>query len=110
MLFRSQANGNQTKYFITHGPFVLPEWVYDHEHETVIYNLVTKPTVADRPTYSNLSTVLKHLANTMKAMGFKRLAIPTIGCGIDGLDWGKVKQIIEEVFECTDIEILVCKR
>ena len=36
--------------------------------------------------------------------------MPRIGCGLDGLDWGIVKAIIKDVFEDTDIEILICVR
>lgn len=36
------------------------------------------------------------------------IAKPKIGCGLDKLEWSKVKAIIEEVFADTDIEILVC--
>lgn len=37
-----------------------------------------------------------------------KLAMPRIGCGLDKLEWSKVKAIIEEVFADTDVEILVC--
>ena len=40
----------------------------------------------------------------------KKIAMPVIGCGLDRLEWSKVSEIIKEVFECTDIEILVCKQ
>ena len=40
----------------------------------------------------------------------KKIAIPVIGCGLDGLEWCKVSEIIKEVFKGTDIEILVCKQ
>ena len=36
------------------------------------------------------------------------IAMPKIGCGLDKLEWSKVKAIIEEVFAGTDIEILIC--
>ena len=32
----------------------------------------------------------------------------TIGSGIDGLEWNKVREIIQKVYADTDIEILVC--
>lgn len=38
----------------------------------------------------------------------KYLAMPKIGCGLDRLQWGKVKEIICEVFKDMDVEILVC--
>lgn len=37
----------------------------------------------------------------------QRLAIPQIGCGIDRLEWPKVKQLLMDVFSDTDMEIVV---
>ena len=36
--------------------------------------------------------------------------MPIIGCGLDKLQWDKVSKIIKEIFEDTDIEILVCRQ
>lgn len=38
----------------------------------------------------------------------KKVAMPVIGCRLDKLKLGKVKEIIKKVFEDTGIEILVC--
>jgi hypothetical protein len=38
----------------------------------------------------------------------KQLVLPRIGCGIDGLDWDKVREMIKEVFAETDWTIHVC--
>ena len=35
--------------------------------------------------------------------------MPKIGCGLDRLDWEQVYDIIGEVFENTDVEILICE-
>ena len=35
--------------------------------------------------------------------------MPLIGCGLDHLEWSKVSVIIQEIFQNTEIEILVCK-
>ncbi|WP_374017833.1 hypothetical protein ABU162_27665 [Paenibacillus thiaminolyticus] len=40
--------------------------------------------------------------------GITALAMPQIGYGLDKLQWGKVREIIKEVFADTDIEIVVC--
>jgi O-acetyl-ADP-ribose deacetylase (regulator of RNase III) len=37
----------------------------------------------------------------------KELAIPQIGCGIDGLKWDEVSKRLHKVFNDTDIEITV---
>ena len=46
----------------------------------------------------------------MVATGVKKIAMPKIGCGLDRLNWNIVRSIIKEVFEDTDIEILICIR
>jgi hypothetical protein len=33
--------------------------------------------------------------------------MPKIGCGLDKLDWSKVRSIIEDIFEDVDCEIVV---
>jgi O-acetyl-ADP-ribose deacetylase (regulator of RNase III) len=40
--------------------------------------------------------------------GVERIAMPRIGCGLDGLHWPDVKDAINKAFFETDIEILVC--
>jgi hypothetical protein len=35
--------------------------------------------------------------------------MPEIGCGLDKLQWGKVKEIINNEFYNTPIEITVCR-
>jgi hypothetical protein len=44
-----------------------------------------------------------------ETFSIRKIAMPLIGCGLDRLDWNKVKDVIEDVFSDTDIEILVCK-
>ena len=38
-----------------------------------------------------------------------KIAMPTIGAGLDRLVWSDVSKQINHIFEDTDIEILVCK-
>lgn len=40
--------------------------------------------------------------------GISKLAMPQIGCGLDKLQWGKVREIIKEVFDDTEVEMIVC--
>lgn len=80
------------------------------------FNLVTKKKYWQKPTYNSLKAALINakLYSLMVAdKGVEKpkpvkLAMPRIGCGLDRLEWSKVKVIIEEVFADTDIEILVC--
>jgi hypothetical protein len=42
--------------------------------------------------------------------GITKLVMPKIGCGRDKLSWVMVSDMIAEVFDDTDVEILVCKQ
>lgn len=75
-----------------------------------VHNLVTKRYVKDKPTYADLKKALEDMKVEMELDGQKKVAMPRIGCGLDGLDWGIVKAIIKDVFEATDIKILICVR
>lgn len=74
-----------------------------------IYYLVTKERTAPGylPTYQSLECSLEAMRDLMKQNGDTKLSIPQIGCGLDGLKWDKVEEIIRRVFEETDIEITV---
>ena len=75
-----------------------------------VHNLVTKRYVKDKQKYADLKKALEDMKVEMELDGQKKVAMPRIGCGLDGLDWGIVKAIIKDVFEDTDIEILICVR
>lgn len=74
-------------------------------------NLVTKEKYWQKPTYETMRMALeetKSLYEEIMSYENVKLAMPRIGCGLDRLQWDKVKAIIEEVFADTDVEILVC--
>lgn len=75
-----------------------------------VANLVTKNRYYDKPTYKTLRDALhdlkKHLENFPEV---RKLGMPLIGCGLDKLQWDKVKGIIEDQFGDTDYEITVCR-
>ena len=75
------------------------------------FNLVTKEKYWQKPTYYSLKIALNNAKELLLSIYHKepmKLAMPRIGCGLDKLEWSKVKAIIEEVFADTDVEILVC--
>lgn len=76
----------------------------------MVFNLITKRSVSQQPTYEGIQRALEDMMFEMERHNITRLAMPKIGCGIDGKDWSEVSKIIKEVFEDTDIEILICKR
>ena len=77
--------------------------------EGKVLNLVTKERYFHKPTYFSLKIALEICVLVCGEFNIKKIAMPLIGSGLDKLQWSKVTKIIQEVFEDTDIEILVCK-
>lgn len=75
-----------------------------------VFNLVTKERYFQKPTYKSVKQALIMMKQLCVAKNINKIAMPLIGCGLDRLQWGKVSEIIKEVFSNTDIEILVCKQ
>jgi hypothetical protein len=73
-----------------------------------VFNLVTKPLCYHKPRHDDLYDTLIDLREQCENLHINKLAMPKIGCGLDRLNWNDVRDIIEEVFEDTDIDILVC--
>ena len=74
----------------------------------VAFNLVTKKRFWNKPTYKDLEDSLYELLEMVELTGYKKLAMPKIGCGLDGLEWETVRGIIHSVFEWSNVEIMVC--
>lgn len=86
------------------------KWLFNCILEDRVFNLVTKERYFHKPTYDSLRGALSLMRLIAAQMGITKIAMPVIGCGLDRLQWGKVSEIIKDVFEDTSIEILVCKQ
>lgn len=79
-----------------------------------VFNLVTKIRYYEKPTYQSMTDSLKRMRVICDGLGEARnihkIAMSTIGCGLDRLQWDKVSEIIKEVFKDSNLEILVCKK
>ena len=73
-----------------------------------VFNLVTKSKYYAKPTYFSIETAISEMKEICVQEDIKYLAMPKIGCGLDRLSWGKVREILCDTFKDTDIEILVC--
>jgi hypothetical protein len=79
-----------------------------------VFNLVTKKEHYQKPTYDQIRQCLREMKIILTSVEYTdmidkyKVAMPKIGCGLDQLDWDKVKQIIEDTFKDTNLEILIC--
>lgn len=74
-----------------------------------VFNLVTKPRCYHKPNYEAVREALETMRALMNMYATTKLAMPKIAAGLDRLEWDKVYDIICEVFEDTDVEILICE-
>lgn len=73
-----------------------------------VFNLVTKRKCYHKPSYESLTEALEEMRDMVVDLDIDKIAIPQIGCGLDRLEWARVKEIIQEIFEDVDVEILAC--
>ena len=78
-----------------------------HEERYIIHLLV-KDRYDSKSDYNTMFDALIQLKDDLLGMGVKKIAMPKIGIGSEGLNWGKVEELIQTVFDDTDIEILIC--
>ncbi len=103
--------GNVRSKFYRTGGFIIPIMVENTVgNKFPVFNMITKMQVIHKPKYENIQKALEDIRNEMTFEGKTKLAIPKIGCGIDGKDWKVISQMIKDVFQNEDIEILVCVR
>ena len=74
-----------------------------------IYYMVTKPRSSGTyPTMASMRAALESLRTRVRADGVTALAMPRIGCGLDGMVWEEVRALIREVFVgCSGLTISV---
>lgn len=90
-----------------------PDYEYDGLGDALpidnVFNLVTKDVGRGKPTYYSIEGSLECMRDIMNDLDITKLAMPMIGCGLDGMREDLVMEIIKDVFENTDVEILICK-
>lgn len=72
-----------------------------------VFNLITKKISSEKPTYETFQSSLINCKNQCITNDIKFLAMPKIGCGLDGLQWEIVKIMINNTFKNLDIDIKV---
>ena len=77
-------------------------------HHNGVFNLITKKKYHGKPSYDTMRGALVSMWYYVNLHNTKKIAMPKIGCGLDGLSWPLVEDMIKEIFKDVDIEILVC--
>ena len=68
------------------------------ENGKYIANFPTKNHYSEKSCYEYISKGLEDLIQKTKDQKYRSIAIPALGCGLGGLDWNVVKQMIEKAF------------
>lgn len=74
-----------------------------------VLNLITKRKYYGKPTMYTMKVALERMKYICYTNNITKIAMPTIGAGLDKLIFEDVSKLIKDVFYDTDIEILVCK-
>ena len=73
-----------------------------------IINFPTKRHWRGRSRLADVRSGLKALVADVRRLGVRSIAIPPLGCGLGGLNWGKVRPMIEQAFsELPEVHVLL---
>lgn len=76
--------------------------------DRIIINFPTKVHWRNPSKYEYIESGLKDLVRVVKEYGITSLAIPPLGCGNGGLDWGIVRGMIEDAMEpLKDVDVSI---
>lgn len=73
----------------------------------IIINFPTKTDWRKPSEYSYIESGLQDLVNVIQEKNIKSIAIPPLGAGNGGLDWNKVKELIEKYLKNLDCEVQI---
>lgn len=73
-----------------------------------IINFPTKRHWRGSSRYEDIASGLTALVDDVRRLGIQSIAIPPLGCGLGGLDWARVRPMIEEAFSVlSDVKVLL---
>lgn len=112
--YMQTAQKNPDKFSNNRGVYM----PYRHKDDNVgvVYNMFTKEScqyhagigITYNDYLNNLEDSLKYVRELMTENNETKLAMPKIGCGIDGCNWKDVQEIILNVFNDTEFDIVIC--
>jgi O-acetyl-ADP-ribose deacetylase (regulator of RNase III) len=73
-----------------------------------IINFPTKRHWKGRSRYEDIKVGLMALITDVRRLGIRSIALPPLGCGLGGLEWARVRPMIEQAFAgLPDVEVLL---
>ena len=70
-----------------------------------VYHMITKTRYFHKPTYKALRASLIALKSHAETNNVTRISMPRVGCGLDQLDWQKVRDMIQDVFHGSTVQV-----
>lgn len=92
------------------GRFGLGDVFVWSEGDLVVYNLGTQEHWRKKATLPALTSAVGKMVALAEKGGVDRVALPRIGAGLGGLDWPKVRAVLESAGAETRVELLVFER
>ena len=110
----NKSDQKHEQYNRTHDDFYYVVYYYTlrnflYRDNRYIYNLVTKDKYFNKPTYNTILSSLSDMKKHAIKNDVKKICMPMIGCGLDRLQWIRVKDIIHDVFKDSNINVIIYK-
>jgi O-acetyl-ADP-ribose deacetylase (regulator of RNase III) len=92
------------------GRFGLGDVFVWSEGDMTVYNLGTQAHWRKKAQLPALSKAVARMVKLAEQGGVRRIALPRIGAGLGGLDWPKVRAVVEAAGDSTSVELIVFER
>jgi O-acetyl-ADP-ribose deacetylase (regulator of RNase III) len=73
----------------------------------VVYNIASQDKPGREARYFALTLGLQRAVEHAEKVGVRSIGMPRIGCGIGGLEWEKVKDLMNDISEETSVKLVV---
>lgn len=81
--------------------------LFVYESDVAIYNLMTQPTSGPTANLGAIGKSVKAALQDCDEFGIPKLGLPRIGCGIGGLRWEDVRQVLDEAAEDSPVDLVL---
>lgn len=89
------------------GRFHLGDVIVWNEDDAVVYTMAIQEHWKQRAKLAALARALRRTVALAENAGVERIGLPRIGSGLGGLDWGRVRGILDEVGAETKVTLVV---